>query len=187
MDDRIEQLLQQYSQGEPGVLDQIVPLVYDDLRVLARRHANQWPGVTLQTTCVLHDAYIKLSSQRFLDAKDRGHFLAICSQAMRQLMVDYARRRLAEKRGSGVEAVDIASIELSVHSEAEELVLIDQALVSLAKVDERLVRVFECRYFAGLNDVETAEALGLPLRTVQRLWLRARVWLQNLLQPKSSD
>lgn len=181
MDTRINELLEAYRQGQPGALEQLVPLIYDDLKLLARRHSRQWPNLTLQTTGIVHEAYLKLSGQRVLDASDKGHFLAICSQAMRQLIVDHARKRLTDKRGAGAERVSVEDTLVPVQAEAEQLVLIDQALVRLAEVDARMVRVFECRYFAGLSEEETVDALGIPLRTVQRDWQKARLLLRELL------
>jgi RNA polymerase sigma factor (TIGR02999 family) len=181
MDDTLHELLAAYRRGEPGVLDRLVPLVYDDLRRLARRHVGQWPNLTLDTTGVVHETYLKLVRQRALDANDKAHFMAICSQAMRQFIVSYARQKLTEKRGANPLIQDIHGLDIPVKGEAEELLLVDQALRGLADVDLRLVRVFECRFFGGLTEEETAEALGLSLRTVQREWMRARAWVKDML------
>lgn len=181
MEPQLQDLLAQYRAGQSGALDRLIPMVYEDLKRLARRHMSQWPSVTLQTTSLVHEAYLKLANQHSLDAIDQAHFLAICGQAMRQLIIDHARKRLAYKRGPDMARLDIEEIEIPVQAEAGELLLIDQALTSLAEVDIRLVRVFECRYFAGLTEEETAQALGQSLRTVQRDWMRARAWLKELL------
>lgn len=187
MEQNFHELLGAYRRGEPGVLDQLVPLVYEDLRRLARRHVHQWPNLTLDTTGVVHEAYLKLVRQNALDANDRAHFMAICSQAMRQFIITYARQKLTDKRGANPVMQSIEGLDIPVQSEAYELLLIDHALRGLAEVDPRLVRVFECRFFAGLTEVETAEALDLTLRTVQRDWMRARGWVKELLSPPESE
>lgn len=186
MEQTLRELLVAYRKGEPGVLDRLVPLVYEDLRRLARRQVRQWPNLTLDTTSVVHEAYLKLSRQHALDANDRAHFLAICSQAMRQFIINYARQKSAGKRGSNVVMHDIDDMEVPVHGEADELLLIDQTLRGLEEANPRLVRVFECRFFAGLTEAETMEALNLPLRTVQRDWMRARAWVKDMLSEQHS-
>lgn len=183
MDEKLHDLLAAYRSGTPGALDSLVPLIYDDLRRIARRHVRQWPGLTLNTTGVVHETYLKLARQHSLDANDRAHFMVICSHAMRQFIVSHARGKYADKRGALAETVTLDDVELPLQAEAEELLTIDQALKGLAEVDPRLVRVFECRYFGGYSAEETSEALGVPLRTVQRDWLRARAWLLELLSP----
>jgi len=181
MDNSFHDLLAAYRNGEPGALDRLIPLVYDDLRRIARRHVRQWSNLTLDTTGVVHEAYLKMAKQHSLDANDQAHFMAICSQAMRQFIVSYARAKLAGKRGAAPEMVRVDDLEIPTQAEAEELLLIDQALRSLADANPRLVRVFECRFFAGFSEEETSQALGLPLRTVQRDWMRARAWLRDML------
>ncbi|TYT26881.1 sigma-70 family RNA polymerase sigma factor [Luteimonas viscosa] len=181
MDQSLHDLLVAYRKGEPDALGKLMPLVYEDLRRLARRQVRQWPNLTLDTTGVVHEAYLKLARQHTLDASDRAHFLAICSQAMRQFIVDHARQKRADKRGANVVLHNIEDLDIPVQGEADELLLIDQALRGLADASPRLVRVFECRFFAGLSEAETMEALGLPLRTVQRDWMRARAWVKDML------
>src|SRR5690606_3460526 len=137
-------------------------------------------GHTLDTTVLVHEAYLKIAGQSRMDARDRGHLLAICARAMRQFIVSHARMRQADKRGGPRSvALDLDDTQLPIAAQADQLVLVVQALVRLAGTSERLVRVFECRYFAGLSEAETAEALELPLRTVQRDWMRARAWLRD--------
>lgn len=176
-------LLQAWRAGEAGAFDRLVPLVYDDLRRIARRQLRSRRGHTLDTTLLVHEAYLKMAGQARMDARDRGHFLAICARAMRQFIVSHARTRQAEKRG-GPQAIalDLDGTQMPVEAQADQLVLVDQALDRLAGISERLVRVFECRYFAGLSESETAEALEMPLRTVQRDWMRARAWLREWLE-----
>lgn len=181
MQDPVHELLVAYRNGEPGALDRLIPLVYDDLRRIARRHVRQWSNLTLDTTGVVHEAYLKMARQHSLDANDQAHFMAICSQAMRQFIVNYARAKLTGKRGSDAAFVNIDDVDIPTQAEAEELLMIDQALRSLGEVSPRLVKVFECRYFAGFSEEETSQALDLPLRTVQRDWMRARAWLRDML------
>lgn len=178
----ITTLLAAYREGEPQAFERLLPLVYDDLRRIARRQLRASGGKTLDATGLVHEAYLKMADQTRLDARDRGHFLAICARAMRQFVVSYARQRHAGKRGGpALLAVDLDLVSVPVEAQADQLVLIDQALEQLAAIGPRLVRVFECRYFAGLSEQETADALDLPLRTVQRDWMRARAWLRELL------
>src|SRR5690606_28564531 len=142
-------LLAAWRAGEAGAFDRLVPHVYDDLRRIARRQLRANRGHTLDTTLLVHEAYLKIAGQSRMDARDRGHFLAICARAMRQFIVGHARLRHAERRG-GPQAIalDLDSTQLPVDAQAEQLILVDQALDRLAGISERLVRVFECRYFA---------------------------------------
>lgn len=184
----ISLLLEAYREGEAGAFDRLVPLVYEDLRRIARRQLRASRGHTLDTTLLVHEAYLKISEQTRMAARDRGHLLAICARAMRQFIVSHARRHFADKRG-GAQAVslDLEDTQIPIDSQADQLVLIDQALVRLAEISDRMVRVFECRYFAGLSEEETAEALGLALRTVQREWMRGRAWLREWLESSSGN
>jgi RNA polymerase sigma factor (TIGR02999 family) len=168
--------------GGPTPLDEVLPEVYGELRRIARRHLRRHAaGMTLNTTAVVHEAYLKLAAA---DSKwsDRGHLLAIASTAMRHLLVDAARRRQAAKRGAGVLP---EPLETTGHAAeppaAPDLLALDDALHNLAAVDPALVQVVECRFFAGLTVAETAEALGRSVRTVERDWARARGHLYRSL------
>ncbi len=177
-------LLQAMRDGEAGAFDRLVPLVYDELRRIAHGHLRRHrPGQTLDTTGLVHEAYLKLAEQGGLDVRDRGHFLAVSARAMRQVLVDFARARTAAKRGGpDVQRVPLEEEAAAVASQAELLLDIDRALESLRGHSERLAQVVECRYFAGYSEEETAEALGTSLRTAQRDWLRARAWLRRALE-----
>lgn len=177
----LQALLTDYQNGEPGALDKLMPHIYADLRRLARRHVHQWPGLTLGTTLIVHEAYLKMSRQSVVNATDKSHLLAICAQAMRQYVIVHARQRMTVKRGVNPVMIDIDGLDVPVDDGLEQLMLIDQALKGLAQLDIRLVRVFECRYFAGLTEEETARALNLSVRTVQRAWMRARAWIADLV------
>jgi RNA polymerase sigma factor (TIGR02999 family) len=178
-------LLRAYRAGDRAAFDQLVPLVYQDLRRLARRQMRRTPlARTLDTTGLVHEAWMKLADQPGTAFQDRGHFLAVAARAMRQVVIDYARRKLARKRGAGAAPVELKDDHASVQDHAEWLLMVDQALTRLGGVSARLVQVVECRYFAGLSEEETAEALGVSLRTAQREWLRARAWLRESLGPQ---
>jgi len=179
----ITQLLRAYDEGDQSAFDRMVPLVYDELRRLARRHIRRGPrGQTLDTTGLVHEAYLKLAGSPSLHLRDRGHLMAVTACAMRQVMVSRARARLADKRGGGVAPVEFEEGQVGLEPAAEHLIDLDRALAGLRSHDERLAQVFECRYFAGLSEEETAEALDISLRTVQRCWMRARAWLREALQ-----
>jgi RNA polymerase sigma factor (TIGR02999 family) len=177
----VTQLLVAYGQGDRQAFDQLLPMVYDDLRRIARRQLRSQPGQTLDTTSLVHESYLKMVDQRKADWQSRIHFLAVAARAMRQVIISYARRRGAAKRGAGSIRETLDEGRIAVADQAEQLLALDQALNRLAERDERLVRVVECRFFAGLKEEETAEALGVSLRTVQRDWMRARAWLREEL------
>lgn len=169
----VTRLLVALREGDATAAARLVELLYDDLRRLARRQLGG-PRGTLGPTAVVHEAYLKLFDRSEVAARDRAHFLAIASRAMRQVVVDYARTRSRQKRGGGVAAVPIEDAEPAVTEEVERVLGVDRALERLRRDDPRLVDVVECRFFGGLSEPETAEALGLSLRSVQRLWHEAR-------------
>ena len=178
----ITELLEAYRGGDRSAFEKLVALAYDDLRRIAHRQlARGQPGVTLDTTAVVHEAYIDLVQGARLEINDRHHFFAVAARAMRQLIIDHARQRNADKRGGGRPAVSLERVAIPVEAQAEVLLAIDQALDRLSALNERLTRVFECRYFAGFSETETAEALELSLRTVQRDWMKSKAWLRREL------
>ena len=183
MSSEITQLLQRHHQGDREAFDRMVPLVYQRLRVIARGQLARGGrrGQTLDTTGLVQEAYLQLVGEHGVDWQDRAHFFAVCARAMRRILVDYARRRLAAKRGGGVADVTLQPDLVAVDTQSELIVAVDEALEGLAMFNERLARVVECRYFAGLTEEETAQALGSSLRTVQRDWMRARAWLLKAL------
>lgn len=177
---QITQLLIAHGEGQPGAFDELMPMVYEDLRRIARRQLRRnQPSHTLDTTGLVHEAYLKLVDQNKAGWRDRGHFFAISSRAMRQILVDFARRRLAAKRGGGQRPASLDENQIAIVEQADWLVALDDALARLAEIDERLPRIVECRFFAGLTEQETAQALDVSLRTVQRDWMRARAWLRT--------
>ena len=174
----ITQLLISLRGGRREALNELFPLVYDELRVIARRRLSGQRGDrTLSTTALVHEAYLKLTDQTRLSLNDRKHFYAVAAMAMRQIVVDHARRSQAQKRGAGRRSVDIESAVLSVDDRADEIVAIDEALQRLSRVDDRMARVVELRFFGGLTVEETAEALEVDPRTIKRDWRKARALL----------
>lgn len=169
--------------GDREALNRLVPLVYDELRRIAHRELRrERDGHTLNTTALVHDAYVRLADQNRSSWVDRRHFFAVSATVMRRVLVDYARRHHAAKRGGGWTPVSLDEESLVAEERAEMLVALDDALSRLGRVDERLCRVVECRYFAGLTEDETADVLGVSTRTVRRDWVKAKGWLLQAMQ-----
>jgi RNA polymerase sigma factor (TIGR02999 family) len=179
----VTELLIAHRAGDAAALERIVPLVYDDLRRVARAQLRRRRGAgdSLDTNGLVHEAYLRLVDQSRATYRDRGHFFAVSALAMRQIVVDHARRRARTKRGGGHAAVSLEEVAEPAAVEAARIIEIDDALNSLAKEDQRLARVVECRYFAGFSEEETAAALGVSVRTAQREWFKARAWLRREL------
>ena len=164
-------------------LDQVVALTYQELRAIAhRRLVARGPSGTLSTTGLVHEAYLKLVDQSRAGWQDLAHFRALASLAMRNILVDRARERTALKRGGVRRQITLDDEVVALEDQAEMLLQLNDALERLATVDPRLARVVDCRFFGGLTEQETAEALGLTTRTVQRDWVKARVLLRRLLE-----
>jgi RNA polymerase sigma factor (TIGR02999 family) len=175
-------LLLRASAGRPDAVDGMFPVVYDELRRLAHRHLSSEPsGRTLGTTELVHEAYLRLVDQTRVQWNDRAHFMGVAAIAMRRILVDRARSRNTLKRGGARVNVSLDSIDLSDDDRAELLVALDEALDRLRALDERKARVVECRFFGGMTEDETAEALGIGLRTAKRDWAKARSWLYTEL------
>ncbi len=173
----ITDYLVQLRSGDAEAMDRLFPLVYEQLRRMAHRQLkSERPGHTLGTTGLVHETYLKLVDQTRVEWRDRGHFFAIAARAMRRILVDYARRYRALRRGGGLQQVSIPD-EVVVAERGETLLALDEALERLGALNGRLSQVVECRYFAGLTEEETAEAMGVTTRTVQRDWAKARGWL----------
>jgi RNA polymerase sigma factor (TIGR02999 family) len=183
----VTQLLQAYAQGDREAFDRVVPLVYPELLRIARRHIKRTGrGHTLDTGALVHEAYMKLAVQHSLEARDRSHFLAIAACAIRQVIIDFARSRAALKRGAGNVAVTLDEGHIAIADQAEWLLDIERILDRIRTHDAKLAQTFELRFFAGATEEETAEALGLPLRTVQRNWMRVRAWIRKELSSPDS-
>lgn len=185
--DEITRLIDRWSDGDEDAFDRLVEIVYDDLRRIARHHLRRGRhDHTLDTTGLVHEAYLKLAGVGGGTWRSRAQFFAFCSRAMRRILIDYARRRHAEKRGGTRVRVPLTENAAAVESQAAELLAVDEALDFLAERDPRLGRVVECRFFGGLTVPETAEALGTSRRTVERDWARARAYLYHALVPDGS-
>jgi RNA polymerase sigma factor (TIGR02999 family) len=177
----VAKLLDQLREGDREALDRLFPLVYQELRHAADRVLRrEAAGHTLQPTALVHEAYLKLASGP-VSSENRAHFLGIAARAMRQVLVDHARRRRAAKRGGGDLAVSLSQAAGAADVHSDDLVSLDEALERLGERNERLKRVVELRFFAGLTEVETAEVLGVTPRTIQRDWNKARAWLHKEL------
>jgi RNA polymerase sigma factor (TIGR02999 family) len=175
-------ILLEHRGGHRGALDRLFPLVYEELRVMAHRRLRGEPeGHTLATTALVNEAYLRLVDVTRVEWKDRAHFLAMASRMMRRVLIDYARMRAAERRGAGVHALPLEEALVVSDNDAESLVALDDALERLTALNPRLTQVVECRFFGGLSEDETAEALGVTTRTVQRDWVKARGWLAEAL------
>jgi RNA polymerase sigma factor (TIGR02999 family) len=178
----VTELLAAHRRGDAHALERMIPIVYADLRRLARAQLRRLrPGATLDTTALVHEAYLRLVDQSRAVFQDRGHFLAVSAIAMRQLLVDHARLKGREKRGGGAAHLPLDEVSDRIGRDARQMLELDLALVRLGQTEPRLARVVECRYFAGYSEAETAEALGVSLRTAQRDWLKARAWLREEL------
>ena len=179
--DDITALLLAWRGGDHAAFDRLFPAVYEELRGIAHRQLRrERPDHTLGTTALVHEAYFKLVDQTRAQWEDRAHFFAVAASAMRRILVGYARRHRAVKRSGKQVTLDDAT--LIADERADTLLALDEALAQLADVDERLARVVECRFFGGLTEEETAEALGVTARTVRRDWVKAKGWLYQALR-----
>lgn len=183
----VTRLLGQLREGDREALDQLLPLVYSELRQAADRVLRgETPGHTLQPTALVHEAYLKLASGP-VASENRAHFLGIAARAMRQVLVDHARRRRAVKRGKGEIAVSLSEADGALSVQSDELLALDEALNQLGERSDRLRKVVELRFFGGLTEEETAQVLGVTSRTVQRDWAKARAWLHKELAAASES
>lgn len=181
----VTQLLIAWSNGDQESLDRLVPMVYDELRRIARRYMEREPvGHTLQTTALVNEAYLRLIEQKEVKWQNRAHFFAISAQLMRRILVSMARARHANKRGGEARQVSLDEAMVVSEERAAELVALDDALNQLAALDPRRSRVVELRYFGGLSVEETAEVLKISPDTVMREWKRAKAWLYTELNRK---
>lgn len=175
-------LLVDLREGDREAVDRLFPLVYEELRRLAHLQRRRLqPGQTLNTTALVHEAYLKLVDQTRTGWNDRAHFLAVCARAMRQIVLNYARRQSAQKRGGGRAPLPLDEGRLARNERAGVLVALDEALTQLTKRDERMGRVVECRFFGGLTEKEIGHVLEVSERTVRRDWRKAKRWLAQAL------
>ncbi len=179
----VASLLEAWRNGDRTAPTKLMPLVYDELRRIARRYlAKERTGHTLQTTALVNEAYLKIAKQQAVQWKDRVHFFALASQAMRLLLVDHARRRGRVKRGGGPGCLSLDEDALANSDKGVDVLALHDALDRLAAIDPRKSQLVELRYFGGLNVEEIAEALGIAPITVKREWAKAKAWLYDQLQ-----
>ncbi len=178
----ITRLLHDARDGRREAFDRLLPLVYDGLRAVAGRQMGvERKGHTLNPTALVHEAYMKLVGNAEVDWQSRAHFFSIGARAMRQILVDHARRRAAEKRGGGWRQTTLGDKDLGIEIPADELLALDTALDELGRLSERLRQIVEYRFFGGMTEKEVGAVLGMSDRTVRREWLKARAWLYKEL------
>jgi RNA polymerase sigma factor (TIGR02999 family) len=184
----ITQLLAKWRDGNQSALDELYPLVYDELHRLARRYmSRERKGHTLQTTALINEAYVRLVDQKNVHWENRSHFFAISAQIMRRILIDHARRHAYAKRGGGAQQVSLEEAAAVTPNPSRELVRLDEALKSLAEMDPRRSQVVELRYFGGLNNEEIAGVLKISANTVTRDWNMARAWLYQQLSETAAN
>jgi len=180
---QITQLLKDWSEGNQAALDELMPLVYEELRRQASQYLRkERQGHTLQTTALIHEAYLRLAGQNEIEWQNRNHFFAIASTAMRRILVDHARTRHREKRGGNAEDIPLDdALMIGVSQKSVDLVALDEALVRLERLDPRQAKVVELRFFSGLTNEETANVLAVSNATVRNDWTMAKAWLHGQL------
>jgi RNA polymerase sigma factor (TIGR02999 family) len=184
--ENITELLASYGRGDKESLDQLMPIVYDELRRQAARYLRrEKAGHTLQTTALIHEAYVRLVDQRNVQWQNRAHFFGIAAQMMRRILVDHARSKKRAKRGGSEIRVSLGDAEVAAKDQDLDVVALDEALERLARIDEQQSRVVELRFFSGLSVEETAEVMGISKSTVKRDWSMAKAWLHRELSGES--
>ena len=184
---QITELLAKWREGNQSALDELYPLVYDELHRLARRYmSRERKDHTLQTTALINEAYVRMVDQKNVNWANRSHFFAISAQIMRRILIDHARRNAYAKRGGGAQQVSLEEVAALVPEQGRELMRLDEALKSLAEQDPRRSQVVELRYFGGLNNEEIAGVLQVSENTVTRDWNMARAWLYQQLSENAT-
>lgn len=183
----ITRALQEFTDGDQDALERVLPAVYDQLRGIARRELRrERTGHTLTPTALVHEAYLKLVKLDRVTWRSRAHFFGACAREMRRILISYARKRKADKRGGGADHVPLENAFVAAQTRPAELLALDEALTRLAALDERQAQVVEYRFYAGMDVNETAEALGISPATVKRDWTAARAWLNRELAAERS-
>ena len=181
-DQDITAVLERVRGGDKSAVGELMPLVYDELRALAGHiFEQQSPGQTLQPTAVVNEVYLKLVRGSDGDWETRAHFFAVAAKAMRQVLIDHARRKKTQKRGGQFDRITLSMVSTPVREEAVDLIAIEAALEKLSALDARQAEIVELRFLAGLDVKETAHVLGVSTRTVEREWFAAKVWLRREL------
>lgn len=180
----VTQILQDWAKGDAQALDRLMPIVYGELRHLAGRYLRrERPDHTLQATALVHEAFLRLIDQRDVSWQNRAHFFGVAAQLMRRILVDYARRHHAAKRGGAAIKVSLSDVVIAAKEEPDELVALDDALSRLAALDPRQGRIVELRVYGGLSVEETGHVLGISPATVKREWATAKAWLVRETRP----
>jgi len=176
----VTELLAKARSGDSSALANVFPLIYEELRRLAQIQIKREPdGHTLSPTALVHEAYMRLIDYTRMEWNGRAHFMAVAATAMRRILVEHARGHRSLKRGGALQRVSIESVQLGTEERAELLIAVDDALSRLKEIDPRQAQVVECRFFGGMTEEETADALGIGLRTAKRDWAKAKVWLHK--------
>jgi len=184
----VTRVLQAWCRGDRAALDRLVPLIHGELHRLAHRYMRrERAGHTLQTSALVNEAYLRLVDAGRIEWRDRAHFFAVSANLMRRILVDFARSRGYQKRGGNVQKLEFDDARIPSPRRSADLVALDDALTALAEFDPREARVVELRFFGGLSEEETGEALGISSRTVKRDWALAKAWLTRELKRKETE
>jgi RNA polymerase sigma factor (TIGR02999 family) len=176
-------ILNRVQQGHPKAAEELLPLVYEELRKLAAaKMANERPGQTLQPTALVHEAWLRLTGNENQEWNNRGHFFAAAAEAMRRILVENARRKQRVKHGGELQRVDLAALDVAIITHDEHLLAVDEALDKLAAHDPLGAQLMKLRFFTGLSNLDAARMLGIPERTAKRTWAYARAWLYEELK-----
>jgi RNA polymerase sigma factor (TIGR02999 family) len=179
----VTRILNAIERGDTKATDELLPLVYEELRLLAaQRLSHEPPGQTLQATALVHEAYLRLIGDEPQKWENRGHFFAAAAEAMRRILVENARRKKRDKHGGTWKRVDVSALDVAVVTDEETILLVNEALERLSAVDELGARLIKLRFFAGISNIQAAELLGIPERTAKRTWAYARAWLYEEIQ-----
>jgi len=179
----VTRILDAIQQGDPKATEELLPLVYEELRKLAaHKMANEAPGQTLQPTALVHEAWLRLTGNENQEWNGRGHFFAAAAEAMRRILVENARRKQRVKHGGALQRIDLTTLDVAILSDDGHLLAVDEALEKLAARDPLGAQLIKLRFFAGLPNVEAARLLGIPERTAKRTWAYARAWLYEELK-----
>ena len=177
----IDDLLAKWGAGDREALRSLIPMIYQELRKVARQQLRRAPSGTLQTTALVHEAYLRLHDQVRVQFQNKSHFIAVCALLMRQILVGYERQKRAAKRGRDVTNRTLEDVDAIMKGQPVDLLALDRALTELAHLDSEQARLVELRFFGGFSIEETAEVLGISPATVKRHWLTARIWLYEQL------
>jgi RNA polymerase sigma factor (TIGR02999 family) len=179
----VTQLLISWQKGDRRALDEMLPVVYNELKRVAKYYlSRERPGHTLQTTALVHEAFIRMVDQQNVDWKNRAHFFSLASEMMRRILVNYARDRAAVKRGGNAQRISLSNLDEAAEQPNIDLIAVDQALNELAHEDERKARIVELKFFGGLTNNEIAEVMKISDATVEREWMVARAWLYRAIE-----